>query len=130
MKLLLLSLCTVLETTTVSLDLNLAVLDLPLYFLVVVVLSSVDRGNRPTNTHKQTGVITIHCAAKLAHSVMMLQHSLIRVTRLEREHIIIIVVDCGRRRMPLCPHLLQLVLWPCLHVGNPTAKIEYFLSGT
>ena len=51
MKLLLLFLCTVLETTTVSHDLNLAVLDPPLYFLVVVVLSSVDRGNRPTNTH-------------------------------------------------------------------------------
>ena len=24
--------------------------------------------------------------------------------------IIIIIVDCGRRRMPLCPHLLQLVI--------------------
>jgi len=23
---------------------------------------------------------------------------------------IIIIVDCGRRRIPLCPHLLQLVL--------------------
>ena len=34
------------------------------------------RGNRPTNTHRQTGPITIHCAAaSLARSVMTWQYS-------------------------------------------------------
>ena len=67
------------------------------------------RGNRPTNTHPQTGPITIHCAAAIAQCNERLeqekkQHTndSVRITSTDITLLLLLLLSCAKSHMLLC----------------------------